>query len=107
MKQKYKSPKDPQENVASKEVKKKVIFMSQFCPMGRKDIVTGQGYIFLPIRGQMGREKKSAFEKEGKKSRMKKEEKRKKGKGKRKGEKKGRKRGKKKEKEGKKKEKEG
>ena len=26
-----------------------------------------QGYIFLPIRGQMGREKKSAFEKEGKK----------------------------------------
>ena len=47
-----------------------------------------QGYIFLPIRGQMGREKKSAFEKEGKKSRMKKEEKRKKGKGKRKVEKK-------------------
>ena len=26
-----------------------------------------QGYIFLPIRGQMGRGKKSAFEKEGKK----------------------------------------
>ena len=26
-----------------------------------------QGYIFLPIRGQMGREKNSAFEKEGKK----------------------------------------
>ena len=35
-----------------------------------------QGYIFLPIRGQMGREKKSAFEKEGKKSRMKKQGKR-------------------------------
>ena len=65
-----------------------------------------QGYIFFPIRGQMGREKKSAFEKEGKKSRMKKEEKRKKGKGKSKGGKKGRKRGKKERKRGKKKEKE-
>ena len=30
-------------------------------------ITKGQGYIFFPIRGQMGREKKSAFEKEGKK----------------------------------------
>ena len=48
-------------------------------------VTKGQGYIFFPIRGQMGRKKKSAFEKEGKKSRMKKEEKRKKGKGKRKG----------------------
>ena len=34
--------KDPQEIDASKEVKKKVIFMSQFCPVGRKDIVTGE-----------------------------------------------------------------
>ena len=51
----------------------------------------------------MGREKNSAFEKEGKKSRMKKEEKRKKGKGKRKGGKKGRK---KREKRGKKEKKE-
>ena len=36
MKQKFKSPRDPQENDASKEVKKKVIFLSQFCPMGEK-----------------------------------------------------------------------
>ena len=36
MKQKYKSPKDPQENDASEEVKKKTIFLSQFCPMGEK-----------------------------------------------------------------------
>ena len=41
MKHKSKSPKDPKENYASKEVKRKVIFFSQFCPVGRKDIVTG------------------------------------------------------------------
>ena len=40
MKHKSKSPKDPKENNASKEVKRKVIFFSQFCPVGRKDIVT-------------------------------------------------------------------
>ena len=43
MKQKYKSPKDPQENDASKEVKKKVIFSVNFVlAVGRKDIVTGE-----------------------------------------------------------------
>ena len=63
-----------------------------------------QGYIFLPIRGQMGREKKSAFRKRGKKIKDEKGSKKKKRKGKRKGVKKGRKR---KKKEGKKKEKEG
>ena len=47
MKQKTKSPKevlvpDLQEIDASKEVKKKVIFFSEFCPVGRKDIVTGE-----------------------------------------------------------------
>ena len=42
MKHKSKSPKDPKENDASKEVKKKILFLSQFCPVGRKDIVTGE-----------------------------------------------------------------
>ena len=76
------------------------IFSRKFSQNVLNTLNIWQGYIFLPIRGQMGREKKSAFEKEGKKSRMKKEEKRKKGKGKRKGGKKGRKRGKKERKRG-------
>ena len=55
------------------------------------DLEREQGYIFFPIRGQMGREKKSAFEKEGKKIK----------------DGKGRKKGRETEKEGKKEEKEG
>ena len=58
-----------------------------------------QGYIFLPIRGQMGREKKSAFEKGGEKIKDEKGRKKKKREGKEK------KREKRKKKEGKVKEK--
>ena len=47
MKQKFKSRRDPQENDASKEVKKKVIFMSQICPVGRKDIVIREKKCFV------------------------------------------------------------
>ena len=83
------------------------IFSRKFSQNVLNTLNIWQGYIFLPIRGQMGREKKSAFEKEGKKSRMKKEEKRKKGKGNRERGKKGRKRGKKERKRGKKERKRG
>ena len=48
-----------------------------------------QGYIFFPIRGQMGRGKKSAFEKEGKKIKDEKGRKKKKREGKEKREKEG------------------
>ena len=50
----------------------------------RRKFSVVQGYIFLPIRGQMGREKNSAFGKEGKKIKDEKGRKKKKREGKKK-----------------------
>ena len=77
------------------------IFSRKFSQNVLNTLNIWQGYIFLPIRGQMGREKKSAFEKEGKKIKDEKGRKKKKREGKeKKSEKRKKRREKKKEKEG-------